>query len=280
MFNIQRVNGEYMSQRSLLNQRSSIRGVIEHRGVLGAAVEVLGTRIVGGYWSEGDVINKEADLVEELGVSRSVIRETFRILGAKGLIRSKTSMGTRVQPRSGWRLLDPDVMDWRIKSGDTKNLLEDLLKVRLVLEPGIAYTATMTATEEDRTHLAKVWKAKKDVFEDTNDASADRRQKFIDTDLDFHRALISIVDSELLGQLFSVIEAALSLLLDVQMKAKGYTETMIGMDESHELHETVFNKVMSGDATGAEWAMRKLIERAIEDANQGFVYLDNRTKDE
>ncbi len=61
----------------------SFEGVIEVRGILGVAVNILGTRIVRGDWPVGSVVAREADLVEELGVSRSVIREAFRILGAK-----------------------------------------------------------------------------------------------------------------------------------------------------------------------------------------------------
>ncbi|MCJ8323428.1 MAG: FadR family transcriptional regulator [Rhizobiales bacterium] len=267
-----------MIKRNPLSQTSSLAGVIEHRGILGAALSNLGTRIVGGEWSIGDAISKEADLCEELGVSRSVVRETFRILGAKGLIRSRTSDGTRVQPRARWRLLDPDVMDWRIKAGDTNSLLEDLLKVRLVLEPGVAYTATNAANDEDRAEVKQAWDAKVATFEDVTTPASELRQKFIETDLDFHRALIGAVRSELLDQLFSIIEAALELLLDLQMRAAGYTTEMIGMDKSHELHEQVFIKFMAKDAAGAEIAMRELIKRAIEDAHQGFELLLSKQK--
>jgi len=259
-----------MPKRSPLSQHASLAGVIELRGILGAAVSNLGTRIVGGEWAEGDAISKEADLVEELGVSRSVIRETFRILGAKGLIRSRTSDGTRVQPRSEWRLLDPDVLDWRIKAGDTESLLRDLLTVRLVLEPGITYNAVLMANEDDRARVAAAWQAKQRVYDDRKAPHAERRAEFISTDLDFHRALIGAVHSEMLEQLFSVIEAALELLLDLQMRAKGYTVKMIGMEASHQLHLAVYEAFMTSDADGA---MRRLIERAIEDAHEGFDWL-------
>jgi len=262
-----------MNKRNPLSQTSSLAGVIEHRGILGTALGNLGTRIVDGEWSVGDAISKEADLVDELNVSRSVIRETFRILGAKGLIRSRTSDGTRVQPRNQWRLLDPDVMEWRIKAGDTNSLLEDLLKVRIVLEPSVVYTATSCANDEDRVRVEKAWEAKVKTFEDVNTPNSELRRNFIETDLDFHRAFIGAIRSELLDQLFSIIEAALELLLDLQMKAAGYTVEMIGMDKSHELHEEVFNEFIAGNAAGAEIAMRELIKRAIEDAHQGFELL-------
>jgi GntR family transcriptional regulator, galactonate operon transcriptional repressor len=216
--------------------------VIVVRGVLGQAVSDLGTRILGGEWSPGEGIPKEADLCTEMGVSRSVVREAFRILGAKGLIRSRTSDGTRVQARSEWRLLDPDVMNWRIKAGDTKSLLQDLLKVRLVLEPGVVYTATLTASDAARNRIRAAWAWKEQEFRTPDPNYAERRQRFIDADL--------------------------------QMRARGYTTEMIGMEESQELHAAVFDAFERRDPHAAQAAMHHLIARAIKDANEGFAILD------
>jgi GntR family transcriptional regulator, galactonate operon transcriptional repressor len=255
-------------------RNDGLAGVIEVRGVLGSAVSALGTRILGGEWSPGEAIPKEADLCVEMGVSRSVIREAFRILGAKGLIRSRTSDGTRVQARSEWRLLDPDVMNWRIKAGDTKSLLQDLLKLRLVLEPGVIYTATLTASDAARDRIRTAWNWKEQEFRTPDPNYAERRQRFIDADLEFHRAFLAAVDSDLLSQLFAVIEAALGLLLDLQMRARGYTTEMIGMEESQELHAAVFDAFERRDPETAQAAMHDLIARAIKDANEGFAILD------
>ena len=256
----------------LARRREPLAGVIEFRGILGTAVAELGIRIVGGEWQPGEAILKEADLCAELGVSRSVIREAFRILGAKGLIRSRTSDGTRVLPKSEWRLLDPDVMDWRIKAGDTTALLQDLLKVRLVLEPGAVHAATHLADEAARARIRAAWAAKEEVFRTPDPDVAERRRRFIDADLEFHRAFLTAVDSPLLSQLFAVIEAALGLMVDLQMRVRGYDETdMIGMDESQQLHAAVFAEFERGDADAAEAATRKLIERAILDAREALA---------
>ncbi len=254
-------------------KNEQLAGVIEVRGILGAAVSELGTRIVGGAWAPGSAIPKESDLCDGMGVSRSVVREAFRILGAKGLIRSRTSDGTRVLPRSEWRLLDPDVMDWRIKAGDTNSLLHDLLKVRLVLEPGVVHTATVMASEDARARVRRSWVVKEHVFTTPDPDYAERRRRFISADLEFHRAFLAAVESDLLSQLFAVIEAALGLLLDMQMSARGYTTQMIGMEESQALHEAVFVEFERRDAEAAEAAMRRLIERAISDAHDGFKNL-------
>ncbi|WP_051631332.1 FadR/GntR family transcriptional regulator [Afifella pfennigii] len=257
-------------RRSALRDKDHLAGVIQFRGILGEAVAELGQRIVGGEWQPGEALPREADLTESLGVSRSVIREAVRILGAKGLLRSRTSDGTRVTPRSEWRLLDPDVMDWRIRSGDTTSLLEELLRVRLVLEPGIVHAATQMADAAARSRIRAAWEAKVEVFTTPDPDYAERRRRFIETDLEFHRAFLAAVDSQLLLQLFSVIEAALGLLIDVQMRARGYETEMIGMEESHELHAAVFAEFERGDADAAGAAMRRLIERAIGDAREGL----------
>lgn len=248
-----------------------LAGVIEVRGILGQAVAELGRRIVGGDWAPGEGIPKEIDLCVEMGVSRTVIREAFRILGAKGLIRSRTSDGTRVLPRSEWRLLDPDVMDWRIKAGDSRALLQDLLTVRLVLEPGVVHLATLAASEAARERVRAAMEWKREVYRTPDADYALRRARFIEADLEFHRALLLAVESDLLAQLFAVIEAALGLLLDLQMKAVGYRTEMVGMEESHELHEAVYLEFARGDAAAAEAAMRRLIERAIRDAHKGLA---------
>jgi DNA-binding FadR family transcriptional regulator len=248
-----------------------LEGVIEFRGILGAAVAELGRRIVGGEWAPGEAIPREPDLAEELSISRSVVREAVRILGAKGLLRSRTSDGTRITSRTEWRLLDPDVMDWRIRAGDTTSLLSDLLTVRLVLEPGIVRTATLHATPEARSRIGAAWAAKVAVYTTPDPDHAERRRRFIETDLEFHRALLAATESPLLDQLFSVIEAALTLLLDLQMRARGYETQMIGMEESHELHAAVFEQFERGNAPAAQAAMERLIERAIRDARDGLT---------
>lgn len=253
---------------------SGLAGIIEVKGLLGPTVANLGTRIVGGEWREGDAIPREVDLAVELGVGRSVIRECLRILRAKGMIRSRTSDGTRVLPRSQWRLLDPDVMEWRIKADDRQSLLTELMRMRLVLEPGVVYFATLNAAPAARQRIRNAWLAKENVFHTANPNASDRRQRFIDTDIEFHRAFLAATGSGLLDQLFAVIEAALGLLIDLQMSARGYVTTMINMEESQALHAAVMAAFEKGDADGAQDAMRHLIERGIADAHDGFALLN------
>lgn len=71
----------------------------------------LGRRVVDGYWRPGACIDPEA-LVEEMGVSRTLLREVMRVVEDKGLIKATPGVGTRVRPVSAWDVLDVDVARW------------------------------------------------------------------------------------------------------------------------------------------------------------------------
>jgi GntR family transcriptional regulator, galactonate operon transcriptional repressor len=241
------------------------------RGLLGGVITELGCRIVRGTYPVGSTLPIESELVAELGVSRSVVREAIRVLSAKSLVRSRQMDGTRVLPRNQWRHLDPDVIGWRMQSGAPLELLQDLMLVRLVLEPAIVRHATLHATAEQRDRVHDAWRDLKRVYTEPHESSAVARDAFIVADLEFHRALLGCIGSELLDQLFAVIEAALALLIDIQMQARNADRSWGGMDQRRELHAGVYEAFAAGEATGAENMMRALIEQAVDDSRTGFA---------
>lgn len=245
-------------------------GTIRFRGIIGDAVAELGERIVGGDWAPGEALPREADLIEIMGVGRSVVRESLRILTAKGLVRSRTSDGTRVMPREEWRLLDPDVMHWRIQSGDHDALLTDLFNVRLAMEPGLVRLATQRADQTARSRIRKAWDAMQLACEGNAGDEVARRQDFVEADLEYHRAFLAATGSPLLNQLFSVIEAALTLLFELQIRNHGNEAGISGLEASRDLHARVYTHFEAGDAEGAERAMLYLIEQAVLDARRGL----------
>lgn len=263
----------YWSARQTILSRSS-----QIRGILGAVINELGVRLFNGEWAVGEALPTEAELVEQLDVSRSVIREALRTLASKGLVRSRTSDGTRVQPRSNWRLLDPDTIEWRLQADNDRDaLLEDLLRLRLILEPGAVYTATLVATDEIRKEIKEAWQAKLDLESDLSRMDPkDRKdpanmQRFIEVDLRFHHLFLNAAGSELLDQLFSIIEAALTLLIDMQTG----TEKKNTFEESLALHEAVYSAFEKRDAPAAEQAARTLVEKAAQDA-RSVIQLVNK----
>src|SRR5579875_2951199 len=118
------------------------------RGLHGQTVETLGMRVISGVYRPGAVIDPER-LAVELDVSKTVVREALRVLGAKGLVDSRPKRGTYVRDRSAWSLLDTDVMHWQMRSGISAELLAELSEVRAIVEPAWARLAAERRTEED-----------------------------------------------------------------------------------------------------------------------------------
>ena len=71
-------------------------------------------------------------------MSRSVIRESLKLLEEKGLVVVKQGHGTTILPTEHWNLLDPLVLKAVIASDDTLAIFDDLIDVRAALESQMA----------------------------------------------------------------------------------------------------------------------------------------------
>jgi DNA-binding FadR family transcriptional regulator len=102
--------------------------------------------------SVGDVIPKEIELAETLGVSRTVIREALTRLRLMGLIESKKKKGSVIT--------SPDLFGMMGKSMNPHILDQDTLKeifeIRLVLEIGMADLLFRRITKEDIQQLHQI----------------------------------------------------------------------------------------------------------------------------
>src|SRR5829696_6445731 len=118
------------------------------RGAHGETVYEIGRRIVSGELQPGDLL-PEGELIAELDISRTVLREAIKVLGAKGLVEAKPRVGTKVSARNHWRLMDPDILAWQSEAGLDEPFLRNLAEVRYVIEPAAARLAAQRATEEE-----------------------------------------------------------------------------------------------------------------------------------
>ena len=91
------------------------------KNVHGNTLDLLGEAIVAGHYAAGAVLPSEPLLCEQLGVSRTVVREAVKSLAAKGLLRTGPKVGTRVQPPADWNWFDPDLVAWQSKAGLTRD---------------------------------------------------------------------------------------------------------------------------------------------------------------
>jgi len=109
----------------------------------------LVSHIHSGHFKPGDKLPPERTLAEQLGVSRTAIREALRSLESMGYIESKVGGGTYVRAISLESIISPVSA---MLNKDEK-LIAELLSVRLLLETEIASLAAQNITLEKAAKL-------------------------------------------------------------------------------------------------------------------------------
>ena len=112
-------------------------------------VNILMPAILCGVLTEGDALPSDQQLGSQHNVSRTVVREAFRILGAKGLIEAKPRRGTRVAPMSRWALWDPDVLECLAETDHAARFDPHIADMRAAIEPVLAALAASRANADD-----------------------------------------------------------------------------------------------------------------------------------
>ncbi|RKR92348.1 DNA-binding FadR family transcriptional regulator [Micromonospora pisi] len=222
------------------------------RGIHGQTVEILARRILAGEIPEGATLHLAA-LQQELDVSLTVLREALKVLTAKGMVDARQKRGTFVRPRSDWNLLDGDVIRWQFADGADPRLLDALQEVRLIIEPA---AARLAATRASTTDLANLDGALTEMSAAEGDPVA-----AVGADLNFHRALLAATHNELLERMEVVMETGLA-----------ERDRLVHGVEQHDdpvpSHRAVVDAIRAGDATGAEEAMRGLLDKAVRDVEK------------
>jgi DNA-binding FadR family transcriptional regulator len=225
------------------------------RGLHGRTVHMIGERVVGGEYLPGTVLDPVA-LEAELGVSHTVVRESLRVLTAKGLVDARPRHGTVVRPRREWSLLDHDLLRWQADAhGADPGFLRRLAEVRGIVEPAGARLAAVRRTARD---LAEIESALVAMAGAGPDAAA-----AIDADLRFHRALLVAAHNELMLPMEAVIEAGL--------RARDHLVHHGGSgSDPVPRHRKLVEAVRGRDPEAAEAAMRSLLDQAVRDVRRAL----------
>jgi DNA-binding FadR family transcriptional regulator len=220
-----------------------------NRGVHGQTVDTLAQRVLSGALPEGATLDLPA-LQAELGVSLTALRESLKVLTAKGLVDARQKRGTFVRPRSDWNLLDPDVLRWQFSAVADAALLQSLDEVRGIIEPAAVRLAALRRTDEDLAGLDAALTAM---------SKADGPGSAVEADLAFHRALLNATHNELLERMQTVLESALAA------RDQLVHGTEDASDDPVPSHMAVLDGVRAQDPGAAEAAMRALLDKAISD---------------
>jgi DNA-binding FadR family transcriptional regulator len=221
------------------------------KNVHGNTVDFLGEAIVAGRYAVGGSLPPEPVLCEELGVSRTVVRESIKSLVAKGLIHTGPKVGTRVLSADQWNWFDADVIAWQSKAGLTAEFIRDLQDLRRVVEPAAVRFAAVRATAEDIANIEEAYAGMKRAVYEGGD--------YITFDLRFHQGLLAASHNRMLVQM----SKALSALLRTSFELSTAKEN--GTRQSLPLHRAVLDAVIAHNPIQAERAICVLIDGAHKD---------------
>jgi GntR family transcriptional repressor for pyruvate dehydrogenase complex len=209
--------------------------------------------IVQGGLKPGDRLPSERVLGEQIGVSRTVIREAIKALQERGLLKAIDGSGHYVSK------MKPEIVAQSISLFMTlhERPFRDLLEVRKSLEVEIAGLASERANDEEIDELD-------DVLEEMRrrlpkiDSSIKDMEEFVEADLLFHQILAQASKNSLLPLLLTPVT---DLLLEFSRKAS----TLPGAAESAvRYHQNLLDCVRKKDIQRCREVMYEHMSNAEE----------------
>ena len=209
-----------------------------------AAAEEIGTRILRGDFAPGVLLPNEAEWCKRLRMSRSAVREAIKMLKAKGLLHSRPKVGTRVEPRARWNLLDRDVLAWYMATPERARFLKSVQEMRRIFEPE---AAALAAVHRDAAQMAAISVACRDM------GTATTLESRIEADVRFHLGILSAAGNEFLVPFGFLIESALANVFDYVTRSVGT------LRHAQSLHENIEKAIRHRRPDAARRAARLLL---------------------
>lgn len=220
-------------------------------GLHGSVLDRIGLLVTSGELAAGQVLRIE-ELETRFGVSRSVIREAIRVLESMGLLSSRRRVGVTVAPKTGWNVLDPRVIRWRLDGRDREEQLRSLSELRRGIEPAAASLAAQRATPEQCGVLTGA------VMQMAVHGRSGDLEAYLVEDILFHRTLLEASGNEMLAALTNVVAEVLA--------GRTHHHLMPARPEPAAIrwHAEVAQAVQAGDSADAERAMRDILDEATQ----------------
>lgn len=224
---------------------------------LAHALSELETLIVEDS-NAGDQLPSEAALAEQFGVSRLTIREGLKVLAGQGLV--EMSRGRRPTVRHP----DSSVMSRFLSVAirrDARAAL-DLLSIRRSLE---VLSVKEAAKRVNRAALSALGGALDEMQRagDALDGSQESIARYNSADVAFHEALALASGNQMLALLLESLSE--SLHVSFAQSFAGFMAAGGNVADAIAEHRTIYDRVAAGDASGAELAMSRHLERTARD---------------
>jgi GntR family transcriptional regulator, transcriptional repressor for pyruvate dehydrogenase complex len=205
-------------------------------------IEAVTERIQSGQYKRGDQLPTEKDMIEEFGVSRTVVREAIANMKASGLVSTQQGKGAFV--------IDEGVRAFRI-SEENLSVVEEVLEaleLRIAIESEAAALAARRRTPEELARIVAACEAM--------DRAVDAGESTIQHDIAFHRTIAHATGNRHFLGLFNYLGEVLVPRARVpthQYDAKTMQDYMRRIGEEH---RQIVAAIAAGDSDAARAALR------------------------
>jgi GntR family transcriptional repressor for pyruvate dehydrogenase complex len=219
---------------------------VKRTSLVDTVVERLRAVIRDGHLGPGDRLPTEADLIKQLEVSRTVLREAVGRLEAMGLVNVRGPRGMFVgDPGS---VLSCVQLVRSAMSVSPRELVR-FTEFRRAIECDAVRSAATHATPEDLAELKTLCEELRRP--DLDDATA------FQIDHRFHRKLLDLSGNEVMRNVMDVVR---EFVMASIIEAAPYKREP---EKSYRYHRAIFDAVRAGDPDAAERAMRKHLDDVI-----------------
>lgn len=216
-------------------------------------VEQIRRALALGRFSPGDMLPPERVLTQQLGVSRTVVREAIRVLEGEGLLEVTrgASGGSKVLPPAAEQKLSEEELRAQIEEN------EQVAEFRLANECAAARLAAANRSAEEAARIEELLARQEEVREAIEESGdeADRARhtaRFIELDNRFHMAIAAASHNRYLAE-------AVEKVRIVMRRPVGaiFARTT---QEANGQHREIAEAIVAGDGEAAARAMAAHIE--------------------
>jgi GntR family transcriptional repressor for pyruvate dehydrogenase complex len=200
-------------------------------------VEQIKTSILRREIQVGNQLPTERDLARQFGVSRVSVRQALTVLHEMGLVQSRPGGGTFVSGGLQDLLANPLAQALLAE----RELLQEPLEVRRIIEPEVTRLAALRARSKDLTEMERLISLQ--------EATATTNVPITEEDTLFHEAIAKATKNAILIKLVQSLHQ--------QLRASRHQSLIVprGNSRSIEDHKKIFAAISKRDGQGAYEAM-------------------------
>jgi DNA-binding FadR family transcriptional regulator len=220
--------------------------------VYSLVIEQIRDLIESGELKPGEKLPTERSLAEQLGVSRSSVREALSALEVLGVIKSRQGLGNYVAHNVSSDLPQDQYESLIVDGGPL-----EIIEARQLFEPGVAALAARRRTEADL-------QAMRTCITDMEQLIAEARDAW-EPDWGFHVAVANAGHNAVVSALADLITQRVSGRLWQLMRERNYASDAARPLQYLNSHRRIYEAIERGDAKGAAEALRRHLAEITDD---------------